>query len=515
MSDNTNKGNNAHKWFPMLLAVLALLAIIVNKINEDKTDTDTGSNNGNVGGSTNTSVQQSRPDDKVLAAVPAELRDNFFLGQKEMGCCKTLSGNVAVTVVMVSDSVGQWDAESEANLKTALKSAGQDIIADAAACNTELSLSFHYYNAAMTGDVCNGKNNDGWQDDALQKAGLPPLDDLHNYLIEKYDSKEAPVVFVFNKTGRSFARSGKNEYFILYAEKNFKAFQHELSHVFGAKDYYYPEAVKTLASKLFTDSIMSDGETVDSFTAYLIGWSNTISVETLQFLMSTKEITAEQMKEANEDELFTGYGTKEMNAGTYTGDLLRGECHGSGTMQYDNGGWYSGGWSHGAMSGNGTGKLVYDNGVYEGEFLDGKRHGQGTYTYANGGWYKGQWKEGSQSGYGTGKSVYDNGVYEGEFYNGKRHGQGTYTWSNGGWITGNWSNGEQVGAGRGKKIHDNGVYEGEFYNGNRHGQGTYAWSNGNKYTGQWANGEMSGYGTYTYANGKVRTGNWSNGKFVG
>lgn len=534
--------NKEHKWFPLLLAALVVLAIITNKMNND-TDDSAGTGNNSGGGSSNINIgaQQNRPDDDVLAAVPEELRDNYFLERKEKGCCKTLSGDVAVSVIMVSDSVGQWDAEATANLKTALEAHGQDIIAEAATHQVELSFRFHYYSAAMTGDICGGENTNDWQEGVLESAGLPALSELHNYLTKKYDSKEAPVVFVFNKSGRAFAVTGNSEHLVLFARNDFDAFQHELSHIFGAKDFYYPEEVKTLATATFPDSIMHTGETVDPLTAYLIGWTDTVSDSALQFLRDTNDISAEDVREEQKNQLVTGYGTRKYETGTYTGDLVRGERHGTGKMLYDNGGWYEGQWNYGAMSGSGTGKLIYNDGAasYEGEFKDGKRHGQGTYTYSNGavykgawangvkhgtgtmyyssgGWYTGGWENDERVGAGQGKEIYNNGgVYEGEFYNGKRHGQGTYTYPDGGWVKGTWSNGSQTGAGYGKHYYDNGSYEGEFYDGSRHGQGTYMWSNGDKYTGQWANGGMSGYGTYTYANGTVKTGTWDNSKFVG
>lgn len=555
MSKNGNKSGNAHKWFPLLMAVLALLAIIANKNNND----------GNYSGNASVGTQQSRPSDRVLAAVPAELRDNYFLARKEMGCCKTLSGDVAVTVVMVSDSVGKWDAESISNLKIALEANAKDIIAEANTYQVELSFSFHYYKSTMTGDVCGGENDNEWQDKALKAAGLPELSNLHDYLTEKYSSKEAPVVFVFNKSGRAFAITGTDEHVVLYNRNDYDAFQHELSHVFGARDFYYPEDVKTLAMTTFPDSIMHTGETADPLTAYVIGWTDSLSDSTLQFLRDTNEMSVEEIKDSQKNQMITGYGTRDFDNGTYTGDMVRGERHGTGKMQYDNGGWYEGEWNYGAMSGTGTGKIIYENGsVYEGDFLNGKYHGSGKLQYANGGWYKGQWKEGSwsgsgegkiiyesgsvyegnfqngkyhgegkmqyadgswydgqwkegsRSGYGEGKIVHDNGdVYEGELLNGQRHGQGTYYYANGGLIKGGWSNGAQSGDATGKQYYDNGYYEGQFYNGKRHGQGTYVWSNGNKYTGQWTNGERTGYGTLTYADGTVRTGNWQNGKFVG
>lgn len=199
--------------------------------------------------------------------------------------------------VYYTDSVGQWDAESVSQLQTTLQASGQDIIAEAAAYQVDLSFSFHYYNAQMTGDICSGDYSNDWQDPALKSAGLPSLNQLHNYLVQTHSAKEAPVVFVFNKTGRAYASNGANEFFVLFAKEKNNSFQHELSHVFGEKDYYYPAEVKTLASGCFSDSVMNKGKTADSLTAYLIGWTDTVTDNALQFLQSTNSLTSEYMRQ--------------------------------------------------------------------------------------------------------------------------------------------------------------------------------------------------------------------------
>lgn len=563
MANNTNNAGKWPKWFPVMFIILVLLAIVV-KSNQsssggDEHDAISGGGSGNIssivdgtlgndpvdnntengGGAIDSNAENDilpsvnsgsgnsgelqqitdeLPDKSVLSAVPEHLRNNYFLNRKEKGCCKTLSGKVAVAVVMISDSVGQWDNESVSRLQTTLQAGGQDIAAEAAAYQVDLSFSFHYYNAQMTGDICSGDYSNDWQNPALQSAGLPSLDKLHNYLVQTHSAKEAPVVFVFNKTGRAYASNGANEFFVLFAKEKNDGFQHELSHVFGGKDYYYPAEVKTLASGCFPDSVMNKGKTADPLTAYLIGWTDTVADNALQFLQSTNGLTAEYMRQAVKEEAITGYGTKIFDTGTYTGDLVRGECHGTGTMQYNNGGWYTGQWNSNSWTGAGTGKVIYDDGdVYEGEFLNGKRHGSGTYYYSNGGWYKGQWKDGSKTGSGTGKMIYDDGdIYEGELLNGKRHGSGTYNYSDGGWYKGQWKDGSKAGSGTGKLIYDNGgVYEGELLEGKRHGTGTYHYPDGAVYNGAWVSGKRQGTGTIQYTNGGWYTGNWDGDKQAG
>ena len=406
----------------------------------------------------------------VLSDVPRNLRNNHYLQVKEKGCCKSLTGEIAVTVVMVSDSVGVWDAESAAYLKTSLEEYGQDIIAEAETYHTELSFSFHYYDAQLTGDICSGEYEKDWQDPALKEAGLPNLIYAHKYLEKLYSAKEAPVVFAFNKPGRAYAELKGNEFLVLYARNDFHSFKHELFHIFGAEDYYYPEEVDAAAVNYLPDSIMNGGETVDPLTAYSIGWTDELSDSALQFLQETNALSADYIKQARSDDSFTGIGTKKFDNGTYTGDLVRGERHGTGTMHYNNGGWYTGQWKSGSQSGIGNGKIIYKDGaVYEGELLDGKYHGTGTIQYANGSWYTGTWEAGKRIGKGNGKTVFKSGA----------------------------------------------VYEGEYQDGNQHGQGTYIWTNGEIYVGEWTEGKITGYGTVTKPDDSVFTGYWLDGVFQG
>lgn len=498
----------------------------------------------------------------ILSSVPESLRDNVYLTYKENGCCKSLSGKVALSVVMISDSVGQWDADSVNLLKTTLAEYAQDVMEEAEGYHTDLDLTLQYYSAKLTGDICSGDYSYDWQDPALKSAGLPKLKDMHEHITKKFGVKEAPVLFVFNKKGRAYATIGNDEFLVLFNDSNFDSFQHELSHVFGAKDFYYPQDIKKLAGELLADSVMNSGEIADPLTAYLIGWTDKLSDAALEFLRDTNHITLADLEANRKNESLTGFGTKVFNAGTYTGDMIRGRCHGTGTMQYNNGGWYTGQWENGSWAGEGSGKYIHDDGsVYEGTYKNGVRHGTGVYTYtsgayytgqwengerngigtmhyANGGWYTGSWSNGNWSGEGEGKYIFESGnSYEGQYKDGKRHGTGTYLYTdgssytggwandeksgigtmqyaNGGWYTGSWADGQKVGSGTGKEIYSNGTYEGEFLNGKRHGQGTYIWTSGDMFTGSWENGTRNGYGTYTWANGTTKSGMWKDGEFV-
>lgn len=159
------------------------------------------------------------------------------------------------------------------------------------------------------------------------------------------------------------------------------------------------------------------------------------------------------------------------SSGIYSGDLLNGVPHGSGTFVYDDGRKYVGEFENGKYHGNGT--FTWTNGdKYVGKYKDGKKHGQGTYT----------WGE---------NSTWTRDKYVGEWKDDSRTGQGTYYYSNGD------------------------KYVGEYKDGKKSGQGTFTWKDGDKYVGEYKDDVRSGQGTFYNADGTIwRKGLWENGEFV-
>ena len=91
-------------------------------------------------------------------------------------------------------------------------------------------------------------------------------------------------------------------------------------------DFYYPDEVNEASKRILGDTIMrEDVETVDSFTAYLVGWTDQISDKSLEFLRETAHITYEEWVEANKNETYTGYvENKQYDGYVYTGELKNG-----------------------------------------------------------------------------------------------------------------------------------------------------------------------------------------------
>lgn len=454
-----------------------------------------GSSGASSSGSQSTEFQAtygsgSRP------GVPASSKNNVFLDARDQGISATLTGDVLITTIFVSDQATDWTAAEMKEIKMGHKTMTDAILAEAKAWGVELSLTLEYRTASVTQDLATASHND-WYQSALKSAGLTST--ASTDLEKTRKVKEAPILFYLDLTGRAFAapmksKSTRPEYAVFYSDDaGCIYYRHELYHLFGAKDYYYPAAVKTLGESYFPDSVMMsaglDSET-DPLTAYLIGWTDQLSAQAQAFLQETNWITAEYMKEENAKETHTGYVENwAMDDGTYTGYLVSGVQQGQGTMIWNDGRSYTGNWDYGQFHGQGT--YVWANGdSYQGNFNKGVREGTGRYTFASGAWY------------------------EGDFVNNSFHGQGTYCWTNGNRYVGQWQNDKRTG--QGKLTYASGAwYEGDFLEGQFHGQGTFTWTNGDSYQGQWKNNQRHGQGTYTYADGSQKSGQWAENEFVG
>lgn len=404
-----------------------------------------------------------KPASSRLPSVPAELRSHAFLRSRDQGPCGKLEGDVGILLIFVDDADSSWTQEAMDAYLSEVDADVQGMTHDAAIWGRELSVRVETRQGSVAGSL-SSTNVDAHVESMLLSAGV----EGGNEVLEKVLGVDhAPVVFVVNKPGRASAQMGTGgEYCFLFDDGS--AFRHELFHLFGAEDLYYPEEVTAIAERCFTESIMLgyDSDTVDDLTAYLIGWTNSLSESALSFLEQTTYVTEESLRSAFEEEAYTGYGTKRYDDSTYTGELHMGIPNGWGTMVMD------------------------DGDSFEGQFVSGVRSGTGTYRWSNGDVYQGGFVEDIRSGFGT--FTWSSGdCYEGNFEEDLRTGWGIYTWA------------------------DGTRYEGEFLKDEITGTGTFYWTDGSRYYGEFLNGMLHGQGTLTYANGESISGVWHNNEYLG
>lgn len=457
----------------------------------------------------------SRFAGEEAASVPAEQwDDHLFLDGRNAGVCKQLLGKVELFFVFVEDVKSDWTPEEKAAVTEQLQDEISALKAEALNFGVTLEINPYYTNLQLLG-AAEHTDYPTWPEQYAKEQGHDSLAAMQRNRGSLSTEFSAPVVFLFDCSGRSYAYSGTTvedaEYAVLF---EIEAFRHELFHLYGAEDYYYHQLTKSSAKKYLPGSIMNDGEKTDDLTAYTIGWKDFITENATSFLEATAKLTYAELIAAQTEDMITGIGTVEYDTGeVYNGDLVDGIPQGQGTLTYPDGSIYQGAFESGYFHGKGTytdatygysytgdfrynlfhgqGELTYENGdVYVGEFRDDWCHGQGVYTFSDGSTYKGSFEEDKFHGYGVFVDVTYGYRYEGEFVNDLFEGKGTLTFD------------------------DGDVYVGEFKNDLFNGQGTYTFADGRVYEGRFKDDKFHGQGTMTYPDGTVESGRWFDGKFA-
>ncbi len=354
--------------------------------------------------------EEHKSDAERLPSIPEELWDHIYLENRGNGACESLTGDVLLTVIFVDDDESVWTEEEKQAVKAMHTEEIAVLTGQAQQFGASLHISVNYMETA-TAQCFSSEDYMVWAEDVLREVGLPKSEEVISELKEQYGVKEAPVVFYMNRAGRAFAlqSTAADAFECSFLYRNEANFRHELNHLFGAEDYYYPESVKKIAEQYFSDSVMMEasGTEADSLTAYLIGWTDTADKDALAFLYGTSDLTREQLEEENKKELFTGTGTKRIGEGVYTGDLVDGMAQGQGKMIWDSGVTYEGEWESNRP--HGKGKMVWTDGTtYEGDFFENQIQGYGTMTWPSGNSYTGEWLNGER--HGTGTQTFYNGV---------------------------------------------------------------------------------------------------------
>ena len=238
--------------------------------------------------------------------VPEHLRNNYYLGSKGQGDCEEMLGDVNVLVIFVSDTLSKWDAESieaakrtfadhETNMEAAAKRYGAEM---------EMTMTFLEATIAIPFVFEAGKPITPAYS-ALKKLGMGDAFYDQEILEKQYEADSVPVLFVLNRQGRAFAlamdaQTDLLECAVIYGD-DLSSVRHELYHIFGAQDFYFPDETIAAQEKYLPNSIMNNHyHDVDDLTAFLIGWLDELSQNALNFLEDTNHLTKEEIEHAKE-----------------------------------------------------------------------------------------------------------------------------------------------------------------------------------------------------------------------
>lgn len=417
------------------------------------------------------------------------------------GTCQTLRGDVELAVVMVTVGENGWSSTASSNLRNTIRSAIDALESDAATYGAKLNITPRFYRGQGSADT----EADHWAIDVLStvpQLAEQPLADWFN----------TPLLFCLNFEGRSYAVPGYArtlpEYVVYYMDHSPDTIRHELLHLYGAEDYYFHPELEAAAREHFTKSVMLDaapGDPVDSFTAWLVGWTLQLDENATAFLQATAHLTDSTLEDARSADQQTGTGVFEWDSSTYYGDVIDGVPNGAGYIIWDNGERYVGDWVWNDRTGYGT--YIWTSGTsYTGDYQDGYFHGTGTISWANGDSYTGAYVRDERTG--TGTMTWANGTrYTGDFVNGQMTGKGTMTWADGASYTGDFVDGKMAGKGT-YTWPDGSFYTGEFTNDLLTGRGMITYLDGSFYIGSVFCGQRTGQGTLYYADGTEQSGVW-------
>lgn len=420
--------------------------------------------------------------------IPDAYKDNHYLSSMDGGYCENMVDSMVVYFLFVNDPTDGWTQAEVSEAEAALLDELRTLLGEAESYGVDLQINYVFDSVNISTEF--NRNSDAWKTEALRQAGWSHNLQDQRVMEEFYEASNVPVVFLVDEPGRSFANFyyyGNGFESVTICQKDYTALRHEMCHVFGARDMYFPQETVDAAEMYLPNGIMYGdcrGE-VDPLTAFVIGWTDELSNEAIAFLQATNSLTEEYIEQAKQQDQLTGYGTRYFEGGYYEGDMVEGVFHGEGTCYWD------------------------DGYVYTGTWVNGVREGYGVMTGTDGYRYEGYWK--NNQPHGTGELVLASGdTYTGSFADGKIHGKGTYTWTNGIEYSGDWVNGKREGKGT-ITWPDGSYYTGDFQNDKFHGKGErYYAEYGTKYVGDFANGKRHGWGIYYYADGRIYEGRWEN-----
>ena len=250
-------------------------------------------------------TQPTEPEEpEVPNPIPEHLRNNYYFSHKGQGDCVEMTGTVMLVVVFVTDTISRWDEASMEASKKGFEDACDSLETAAAGYGAQLDMSITYMESKIS-KVFDVEHEELMVSaySAMRKIGLGDAYYDQTILAQQYDVDSAPVLFVLNREGRAFAatmdaETDLLEFAVIYGP-DLSSIRHELCHIFGALDFYFPQTTIDAMNRYFPDSIMYNHyKVVDDMTAFLIGWTDELSEAALGFLEATNNLTKEEIEEA-------------------------------------------------------------------------------------------------------------------------------------------------------------------------------------------------------------------------
>lgn len=228
-------------------------------------------------------------------------------------CC----GKIHLRVFFVDDGDSSWNEPSREVYRKVVDDVIHRMETDGRACGADIKVSWSEESRKIARIVSAGNDSGDWIPALLEEKNMTAVATGQQRFQHDHGYDEVPYAFIFNKDFRSGAHSSQTastrpagEWTLIALDGDAQAdpdwlrhtLLHELLHLFGAPDYYYPTGVKKAAEKWLPGSVMNGGFDIDDLTKVLIGWAATLSEKAVGFLEATREVTAKEIDDACEAE---------------------------------------------------------------------------------------------------------------------------------------------------------------------------------------------------------------------
>lgn len=221
--------------------------------------------------------------------------EHFALRSRNVGPCGKLLGKVEVIVVFVNTPQHPWTDKKKQEVYRISDSSLNYMRKNAKQYRANVNFDHVGYLEFTVSSEAGFDGGDDWYWEIIHNV-------YHeNSIAQVYDRyrhddgvDEAPMIFMFNSWDRSYTSCGySEEYCVIFCDTKMhnNYLTHELYHLYGAIDYYdyNGEGVEKIAKKYFPQNVMAcTGTNVDDLTAYILGWTDTLSRKAQKFLQETE-----------------------------------------------------------------------------------------------------------------------------------------------------------------------------------------------------------------------------------
>jgi hypothetical protein len=314
------KEKKSHKG--LLFFIVAIVAVVL--LSGNRSGNKTNNNQTAKNGATQTKHTTVTLAPAVLNTViplpqrsendwltPGSIYEHYILNGRDCGMNGKMKGKINLICVFVNDSQSYW---SDAAIDEILRGVWKDVsYLEKQAVRYGTSLKFSVAKECLTVPA---SQEGRWLDYLLETRYNSPshnLAEVESQFSQVGKYNECPFLFYFNKPGRCYCQmatrpdyTGIAEYAVYYPSTmdDERSAAHELYHIFGAVDMYYPNSVKQAAQKYFPKSSMLVGRReIDDLTAYLIGWTDSYSKSARAFMNQVAGVTREEVNAALKKEL--------------------------------------------------------------------------------------------------------------------------------------------------------------------------------------------------------------------